>query len=172
MTFSTLVQVPEYRERMYRCAQLLIDAGADVNDASYKENDCALPALFGAAGKNHDLRMTRLLLDAGANPNDGESLFHSLEGRGIEIARTLLKAGATVDGNILRHCLDQDDLEKLKLLLPHTNEVTDGVVWAIERGRSRAHVELLIAAGAERSAYKLALQRGRRISRTCYKRSR
>ncbi len=53
----------------------------------------------------------------------GESLFHSLEGRGIEIAKTLLDAGATVDGNILRHCLDQDDLEKLKLLLPHTNEV-------------------------------------------------
>ncbi len=26
VTFSTLVQVPEYRERMYRCAQLLIDA--------------------------------------------------------------------------------------------------------------------------------------------------
>jgi hypothetical protein len=84
---SGLLRVEEFRERLHRCAQLLIAAGADVNQrihsrwppASLDEPDTRYPlsTLYGAAGANHDLILTRLLLDAGADPNDGESLYHS-----------------------------------------------------------------------------------------------
>jgi ankyrin repeat protein len=175
VTFSSLVQVPEFRERLYRCARLLIEAGADVNSADYKENDHPLSALYGAAGKNQDAGMTRLLLEAGASPNDGESLFHAQEERGTECVKLLLKAGAKVDGHILCHTLDFDDLEKLRLMLAHTDDVNDSrergespLLYAIRKGRSRAHVEMLLAKGADpnakskdgRSAYKLALANG------------
>lgn len=175
VTFSTLVQVPEYRERLYRCARLLIEAGADVNNQDYRENDCPLSALYGAAGKNQDVGMTRLLLEAGADPNDGESLFHAQEERGVECVTVLLEAGAKVDGHILCHTLDFDDLEKLRLMLAHTANINDSrergespLIYAIRRGRSPEHIRLLLDAGADPTAkskegvsgYKLALANG------------
>lgn len=166
VTHSTLVQMVEYRERTYRYARLLIEAGADVNSRDYKEGEWPLSALFGAAGKNHDVGMTRLLLDAGANPTDDESLFHSLESRGLECTKLLLDVGADVRTNELRYSLDQADAEKLRLLLRHAKTVEDPdtlLLYAIQRGRSPEHVELLLAAGASptaKNAFKLALQNG------------
>ena len=86
---SSLLRVPEFRERLHRSARLLIAAGADVNQhihnrwppasLSRPDESSPLSTLYGAAGSNHDPVLTRLLLDAGADPNDGESLYHSLE---------------------------------------------------------------------------------------------
>jgi ankyrin repeat protein len=87
VTHSTLLRLPEFRDRLRRCARLLLDAGADPNQ-SWKDKNWGHPvvALYGAAGKNHDAELTKMLLDAGADPNDGESLYHAVEGPGPESA--------------------------------------------------------------------------------------
>jgi ankyrin repeat protein len=117
ITHSSLCQVPEFRERLHRCARLLLSAGADPNQriglrwppasVSAPDDDHPLSALYGAAGKNHDPELTKILLDAGADPNDGESLYHSLETS--TCTRLLLEHGARIAGNnALYRALDFD----------------------------------------------------------------
>lgn len=169
VTHSSLLQIPAYRDRLRHCARILLDAGADPNQ-SYTEGDHPLSALYGAAGKNHDPEITRMLLEAGANPNDGESLYHSIESPDPTCTRLLLEAGADVaQANAIAHQLDKDDVEGLRLILQYAKSVDDvSFLWAIRRGRSRKHVELLLGAGANPraktkdglSAYRYAMQFG------------
>jgi hypothetical protein len=174
---STLLRLPTFRDPLHRCARLLLDAGADP-DQSWKDRDRQHPlsALYGAAGKNHDAKLTQMLLEAGANPNDGESLYHAMETRDPACARLLLEAGAKVEGsNALHHVLDWDGLDMLRLLLAYTKDADDSgsglgspLIWAIRRGRSLAHMQALLDAGANPlvttkdgvSAYRFALQCG------------
>src|SRR3954471_12339728 len=84
-----------------RVVELLLDAGADVNE-TFENEYGAMPVLYGAAGVAHDPQTARLLLDRGANPNDGESLYHSMEAEDTACAELLLDRGATVrDTNAL-----------------------------------------------------------------------
>ena len=176
LTHSSLVRLPEFHDRMVRCARLLLKAGADANQ-SYMSGGHPLSALYGAAGKNFDPDLTRILLAAGANPNDNESLYHSTETTDHTCMRLLLEGGARVENsNALHHMLDRDDVEGLILLLQHTRDVNhvttigSALLWAIHRGRSREHVEALLAAGADPlsknkdgvSAWRLAMQNGMR----------
>jgi len=170
VTHSSLLQVSGFRERLHRCAQLLLAAGADPNQrissrwppAALSEPDARYPlsALYGAAGRNHDPELTKLLLDAGADPNDGESLYHALES--LACARLLLEHGARIDGsNALYRSLDLDNAAALELLLRHGGDpneparnppLTDWgspLLWAIRRRRSHRHVEALLQAGAD-----------------------
>jgi len=189
ITHSSLLQVPEFRERLHRSARFLLAAGADPNQrvgsrwppASLDEpgDQHPLSALYGASGRNHDSELTKLLLDAGADPNDGESLYHSLEN--LACTRLLLEHGARIEGtNAFYRVFDFDNVAALELLLQHgadPNEparnapLTDWgspLMWAIRRRRSRRHVEALLQAGADptvktptgMSAYRLALQFG------------
>jgi ankyrin repeat protein len=188
VTQSSLVRLPDFRDRIHANARLLLEAGADPDQwvgsrwppASLREpsHEHRLSALYGAAGQNHDPELTRLLLAAGADPNDGESLYHSLENP--TCTRLLLEAGARVEGAILYHALDFDDLDTLRLLLAHgadPNEPPLGppisdwgspLLWAIRRRRSSAHIAALLQAGADpqvktpsgTSAYRVALQFG------------
>ncbi|HEX4164948.1 MAG TPA: hypothetical protein VHZ55_05685, partial [Bryobacteraceae bacterium] len=177
VTHSGLLQVPEFRDRLERCARILLDAGADPNQAwSHQPSGYPLSALYGAAGKNHDPELTRMLLDAGANPNDNESLYHSAESPDLTCTRLLLEGGARVEGtNAVHHMLDRDELDGLKLLLAYvkdfnalTSTIGNPLIWGIRRHRSRAHVEALLAAGADPHvktshgvpAYHFALQNG------------
>lgn len=185
---SSLLRLPGYRERLIASAKLLLDAGADPNQsvrsrwaasAGAPSEEHPLSALYGAAGHNHDPELTALLLERGADPNDGESLYHSLESPSC--TRLLLEAGARVTGtNALYRALDLDDVEPLGLLLAHganPNERPSGpptsdwgapLLWAIRRRRSPAHIQALLAAGADpsartprgESAYALALRFG------------
>jgi hypothetical protein len=189
ITHSSLCQVPEFRERLHRCARFLLSAGADPNQriglrwppasVSAPDDDQPLSALYGAAGRNHDLELTKMLLAAGADPNDGESLYHSLER--FTCTRPLLENGARIAGtNALYRALDFDNFAGLELLLRHgadpneplsnspLTEWGSPLLWAIKRRRSRRHVAALVAAGADPSAstlsgvsaYSLALQLG------------
>ncbi len=189
VTHSSLCQVPEFRERLHQCARFLLSAGADPNQriglrwppasVSAPGDDHPLSALYGAAGKNHDLELTKILLEAGADPNDGESLYHSLET--FTCTRLLLENGARIGGsNALYRALDFDNLAALELLLEHSADPNEPLInsplaewglpllWAIRRRRSRRHVVALLKAGADPSAstlsgvsaYSLALQLG------------
>ena len=115
ITHSSLCQVPEFRERLRRCARFLLSVGADPNQkfglrwppasVSAPDDDHPLSALYGAARRNHDLELTKMLLEAGADPNDGELLYHSLES--FVCTRVLLEHGARIAGsNGLYHALD------------------------------------------------------------------
>ncbi|TPL05208.1 MULTISPECIES: ankyrin repeat domain-containing protein [unclassified Mesorhizobium] len=190
VTHSSLVRLPRFRDALHAAARLLLEAGADPNQAvgsrwppaslENPSDEYRLSALYGAAGQNHDLEMTKLLLDAGADPNDGESLYHSLENPAC--TRLLLEAGARVMGsNALYRVLDLDSLEALNLLLaapdadpnepagsPPTSDWGRPLLWAIRRRRSPAHIEALLGAGADPtartpeglSAYQVALRFG------------
>ena len=189
VTHSSLLQVPEFRERLHRSVRFLLSVGADPNQriglrwppasVSAPDENHPLSALFGAAGKNHDVELTKILLDAGANPNDGESLYHSVETGAC--TRVLLESGARVAGsNALYRVLDFDNLAALELLLQHGADPNEApanpplsdwgspLLWAIKRRRSRRHIEMLLRAGADSSprtasgvsAYSLALQLG------------
>ena len=147
VTHSGLLKLPAYREGLLACARFLLQAGADANQSvgnrwppaslEAPDEDERLSALYGAAGQNHDAELTRLLL----------------------------KAGARVTGsNALYRVLDLDALEALRLLLAHggdaneparsspTSEWGTPLLWAIRRRRSPAHIETLLAAGANPSA--------------------
>lgn len=173
VTHSGLLRLPGFRARLHACARYLLEAGADAGQSAASRWPPAsleapsdterLSALYGAAGQNHDAALTRLLLDAGADPNDGESLYHSLDQPACTLL--LLQAGARVTGsNALYRELDLDDIATLRLLLAHggdANEPAPGaptsewgtpLLWAIRRRRSPAHIEALLAAGADPAA--------------------
>lgn len=170
VTHSGLMRLPRFRDRLLACARLLLQAGADPDQSvgsrwppaspGSPSDTFALSALYGAAGQNHDPAMTKLLLDAGANPNDGESLYHALESPNC--TRLLLQTGARVTGsNALYRVLDLDSVEVLRLLLAFGGDANEGagslpttewgrpLLWAIRRRRSPAHIEALLAAGAD-----------------------
>jgi len=185
---SSLLRVEEFRERLHRCAALLIADGADVNQhfhsrwppgsLSEPDQSCPLSTLYGAAGSNHDAALTRLLLEAGADPNDGESLYHSLENPAC--TRLLLEHGARIaESNAIYRAIDLEDATALKLLLAQGGDpneparnapLTDWgspLAWAIYRRRP-LHATALLDAGADPSRptrdglspFRLALQFG------------
>lgn len=182
VTHSSLVRLDAFREPLRNCVRVLLDAGADPDSSVGNrwpphslENpgEDRLTAIYGAAGQNHDIEMTKMLLAAGADPNDNESLYHAIDD--IECVRLLLENGARIQGtNALGRALDFDNPKLLQLLLENganANELVSGttppILWAIRRTRSAAHIKLLLDAGANASvdlhgvgAYRLALAHG------------
>src|SRR5690349_21046926 len=122
VTHSCLVKLPATRAGVLQCLRLLLENGADPNQHYFnrwpphspeKPGDERLSALYGAAGKIHDLETTRILLAAGADGNDGESLYHSCDDPDptLPCTRALLEAGTRVEGsNALAKILDVDNL--------------------------------------------------------------
>ena len=176
-SFSSMLALPAYAPRIRACVEVLLAAGADANA---RWIDPQLPgdplsALYGAAGRNHDVAITQRLLAAGADPNDHESLYHATESDDPTLVRLLLEAGARVTGsNALFRALDYERLDPLRLLLASggdPNEAGPGgrpLLHAIRRRRSIAVIGMLLDAGADPSArgahgvsaYRLARCRG------------
>jgi ankyrin repeat protein len=168
VSHSCLVKLPAFHARLVECLRLLLDRGADPDQHYFnrwpphsvqKPGDERLSALYGAAGKNHDVESTKLLLAAGADGNDGESLYHSCDDPdpALPCTRALLEAGTRVEGsNALAKILDIDNLAGLKMLLSYAKhgdpDLGRILHWAIYRGRSAAHVQALLDAGADPKA--------------------
>jgi ankyrin repeat protein len=160
VTHSRLASHPTFAAALERAARFLLDHAADPNQSWIHKDfpDSPLSALYGAAGKNHHAGMTRLLLEHGATPNDNESLYHSVENPDDTCTRILLAAHATVAGtNAVNRVLDFDKLDLLKLLLAHDRDPARNLNHgrslhhAILRGRSTAHIQALLEAGADPS---------------------
>src|SRR5260370_735477 len=64
VTHSTLIQLPEFRDRLLRRARLLLDPGADINQPVVDFWHTLSP-LHRAAGKERNAEMTRRLLEPG-----------------------------------------------------------------------------------------------------------
>jgi hypothetical protein len=168
ITHSAFATLDSHRASMHRCLRLLLERGAHADQSignrwpphsEEKPGDERLSALYGAAGKLHDVEMTRMLLAAGADPNDNESLYHSIDDPRPDLPcmRALLEGGARVAGsNALGKILDIDNLAGLQLLLAHTahGDPDLGRILhkAIQRGRSVAHIRAILDAGADVSA--------------------
>jgi ankyrin repeat protein len=182
VTHSSLAQDDRYRDKLRRCVRLLLDAGANPNQAignrfsphSLDEpGEDQLTALYGAAGQAHDPEMTRLLLVAGANPNDNESLYHAVGSTAC--VRLLLEHGARPDSNILANAIAHTNLDVVRLLIergadpnePGAQRISP-LLFAIRSRRPAEIVKALLAAGANprvqtpdgQSAYKYALAAG------------
>jgi ankyrin repeat protein len=131
-------------------ARELLARGADP-DAFFVNEYGRMSALYGAAGRVHDPKLTQVLLEAGANPDDGESLYHATEAESPDCLRMILEFGAATEGtNALAHALDDDRPEHVRLLLEAGFDVHDAayVAHAVRRGRGPAIVRLLVEHGA------------------------
>ncbi len=163
---------PERAAASVRCAQLLLDRGADPNSFTLADDDARshLPALYRACVSNN-VPVVRLLLERGAEVNDGESIYHSAEMHHRECLELLLTHGAEISA---RHAIwdntplyfltahagqpagaDAPWLHGMRWLLEHGADpnVTSGAEQAtpLHRaagGQSPAAVELLLAHGA------------------------
>jgi ankyrin repeat protein len=79
-----------------RCAEALLDAGADPNSSTSVDLDhpeARLSALYYAC-VNDSVEVVRLLLARGADPNDGESVYHAAEMDHRDCLELLRAAGA------------------------------------------------------------------------------
>ena len=146
---------------MLAIAQMLVEHGADVNDAyPYQPgSDDILSALYGALGHAGNMPLTRWLLEQGADPNDGESLYHSTELGHHEGLKLLLAHGAKPEGtNALFRAMDFNDHEAVRMLLAaraDPNEALDGDGFTVLHHAARrmcdgSMAQLLLEAGAEK----------------------
>ena len=182
LAFSRRLQAaPQGAEDMIAIAELLVAAGADVNDGFPSEPGAEhkLSALYGAVGHAGNMRLAEWLLERGANPDDQESLYHATELGHLEGLRLLMRRNVRTSGtNALPRMLDFDNLEGARLLLEYGADPNEAVLGhpsgqpvdsipalhqAARRGRDGRFARLLLAHGADpqavwngHSAYALA----------------
>lgn len=156
LTFSKHIQAaPEREADMLAIADMLIKAGADVNDSyvATPSTSDRLSALYGAIGHADNMALGQWLLDRGADPDDGESLYHACELSHSDGLRMLLAAGANPEGtNALLRAMDFEDTEKLQLLMDAGGgsvPVAQLLHHAARRMCGRKVVDLVLAGGME-----------------------
>ncbi len=177
--------LPDGAAKSVAMAELLVAAGADVNDSYPAEpgSEHGLSVLYGALGHAGNMELARWLLEQGADPNDNESLYHATELGHADGLRLLLAHGAQTKGtNALLRAMDFDNLEMVEVLLEagaDPNEgvgdhpsgqpatVIPGLHQAARRMGSAEIAEALIAHGADgttiyngHTAYAIARMRG------------
>lgn len=179
---------PDRRSGILDTARLLLATGADPNARFLQDGDSEHPqtALYGACGRANNPALARLLLESGADPNEGvpslgpDALYHAAELPDLECLRLIL--AAKPDRDKVSYCLgrklDFEDMPGARLFLdqgadpdfvtPYGDRMTR-LHHAVQRGRSKAIVALLLERGADtaartargRTAYALAVRYGR-----------
>lgn len=168
LAFSKMIQHwPDKGADMLEIAELLVQAGADVNDGypSHPGSDHMLSALYGAIGHADNMALGRWLLEHGADPNDGESLYHATELGHLGGVGLLLKHGANPNGtNALLRALDFNNHDMVRMLIAAGARVDDfnaehvggEAPWvqpalhqAARRKNDAVMIDLLVQAGAD-----------------------
>jgi hypothetical protein len=166
VAFSSLATLDAAHDAaLCRAAARLLAAGADANaalpDPAFPERP--LPVLYGAVARARSAGLVQQLLQGGADPDDNESLYHAVEQDDRRILAALVAAGARWPGtNALFRQLDFEPLAHLRQALEFgadANEFAPGVGGgtrplhhAVARGRSLAHLQLLVQHGADLAA--------------------
>jgi ankyrin repeat protein len=129
LCFSRYLRLDAARsDALVNTARMLLDAGANPDTGWYEkpwragDPDVWESALYGAAGVAHHAGLTQLLLDRGADPNDGETPYHTPEGRDNTVLEILLKSGKVDERGkswILARKADWHDLEGMRLALDY-----------------------------------------------------
>ncbi len=130
-----------------RCAQLLLDSGADPNSAVEPEGGgWEMSALYFAV-ERRDLTLVRLMLSARAVPNE-DAFYHACEQGDIGYLDALYRPGFE---DLFNHKLDfEDDAGARWFLDKGVNVNAQGSLhWAIGRGRGVAILQQIIDAGAD-----------------------
>jgi uncharacterized protein len=145
---------PGYFPNGPRIAQLLIDAGADVNDRGKDGDDGETPLHWAAS--SDDVEVAAVLIDGGADielPNGsiGTPLDNAIGYACWNVARLLVARGAQVDR--LWHAAALGLLDRLEALLAHdslaTSEKINQAFWHACAGSQRRAAELLLDRGAD-----------------------
>jgi ankyrin repeat protein len=145
---------PGYFPNGPRIAQLLIDAGADVNDRGTDDEDGETPLHWAAS--SDDVDVAAVLIDAGADiemPNGsiGTPLDNAIGYGCWHVARLLVARGAKVDR--LWHAAALGLLDRLDALLAgeseHTPEKISQAFWHACGGGQRRAAERLLEKGAD-----------------------
>ncbi|MDJ1006458.1 MAG: ankyrin repeat domain-containing protein [Paracoccaceae bacterium] len=147
------------RDGMLSIAEMLVDAGADVNDGYPAEpgSEHLLSALYGALGHAGNVTLARWLLERGANPNDNESLYHSTELGHHEGLDLLLAHGADPTGtNALLRAMDFNDHLAVEKLLAAGADPNEGWVPDHPSGQPVDHVTALHQAARRMNDAKMA----------------
>jgi len=157
--FTRLLRAdPERAAGIREAVRLLLEAGADP-DAYYVNGDRWLQAaIYGAAGINGDVEVTRMLLAAGADPTDereglhgNEALYHAAELRDPTPAMLLIDAGARQDfvDHDLGRALNFPNAEMVEMFCVHGAHPTAAHLHqAVWRRRPARTVAALLDAGA------------------------
>lgn len=130
-----------------RCAELLLDAGADPAGHTIEDGgQYQLSALFAAVERN-DLALVRLLLDRGAT-TDEDAFYHACEQSDLAYLDLLYRPGFE---HVVNHKLDFEDAPGLRWFLDRGVDVNaHGCLhWAIGRGRGVPILQMLLDAGAD-----------------------
>jgi len=128
-----------------RCAELLLDAGADP-DAHTPEPDGpgVLSALHATVDRG-DAALTRLLVERGAS-GDENAFYHACERSDVAILEALHRPGYE---KWVIHKLDFEDAAGVAWFLDRGPAPDGALHWAIGRGRGVQILQMLIDAGAD-----------------------
>lgn len=127
-----------------RCAELLLDAGADP-DSRVEHDGWTRSALFDAV-ERRDLALIRLLLRRGAT-SDEDAFYYACE-PGVAYLDALYRPGFE---KLVIRMLDFESAAGLRWFLEHGADVdAHGCLhWAIGRGRGETILRMLFEAGAD-----------------------
>ncbi|WP_233159145.1 ankyrin repeat domain-containing protein [Pseudonocardia sp. MH-G8] len=129
-----------------RCAELLLDAGADAGNRTAEDGgDWYRSALFEAV-ERHDLALARLLVARGATP-DEDAFYHACEQADLGFLDLLHRPGFE---RLVLHALDFEDAARLGWFLDRGVDLDalGALHWAVGRGRGVPILEMLVDAGA------------------------
>jgi ankyrin repeat protein len=130
-----------------RCAELLLDSGADPDGRTAEDGgEWHRSALFEAV-ERRDLALARLLVERGATP-DEDAFYHACEQSDVSWLDLLHRPGFE---HLVIHKLDFEDGAGLAWFLERGVDVdaVGALHWAIGRGRGVPILQMLIDAGAD-----------------------
>ncbi|MGH3099083.1 MAG: ankyrin repeat domain-containing protein [Streptosporangiales bacterium] len=132
---------------VWRCAELLLDAGADPDSHIPQDGGQWRISALLAAVERADPRLARLLLGHGATP-DEDAFYHACELADTTYFDLLYRPGFE---HVVIRMLDFEDPAGLRWFLDHGVDVNaHGCLhWAIGRGRGVAILRMLLDAGAD-----------------------